>query len=169
MTLSSLQDLFAEELRDLYDAEHQIIDALPKMIEAASSADLKAALNRHLKLTEGHVDRLEEVFKARGVEAKRKKCDGMAGLLAEGQKVLEADMTPEVRDAALISAAQRVEHYEIAVYGALRTYAQQLADLESARLLQTTLDQEADADRSLSQLAEFSVNLLAADTEPVSR
>jgi ferritin-like metal-binding protein YciE len=169
MTVSTLQELFAEELQDLYDAEHQILKALPKMIAAANSDDLTAAFEEHLSLTEGHVERLEEVFAARGLKPKRKACDGMAGLLAEGEKVLKEPMSDEVRDAALIAAAQRVEHYEMAVYGTLRTYARELADLDSARLLQATLDEEADADRTLTQLAEFSINLLAAAETPVSR
>jgi ferritin-like metal-binding protein YciE len=169
MTVSTLQELFAEELQDLYDAEHQILKALPKMIAAANSDDLTAAFEEHLSLTEGHVERLEEVFAARGLKPKRKTCDGMAGLLAEGEKVLKEPMSDEVRDAALIAAAQRVEHYEMAVYGTLRTYARELADLDSARLLQATLDEEADADRTLTQLAEFSINLLAAAETPVSR
>jgi ferritin-like metal-binding protein YciE len=169
MTVSTLQDLFAEELQDLYDAEHQILKALPKIIAAASSDDLRAAFEEHLSLTEGHVERLEEVFAARGLKPKRKACDGMKGLLAEGDKVIAEPMTDEVRDAALIAAAQRVEHYEMAVYGTLRTYARELADLESARLLQATLDEEADADRTLTQLAEFSINLLAAAESPLPR
>jgi ferritin-like metal-binding protein YciE len=162
MSLSTLQELFVEELKDLYDAEHQIVAALPKLIKAASSPDLKQAFEQHLSLTEGHIERLDEVFAARGCKPQRKACDGMKGLLAEGAKVLEEKMTPEVRDAALVAAAQRVEHYEMAVYGTLRTYARELADLDSARLLQATLDEEADADRTLTQLAEFSINLLAA-------
>jgi ferritin-like metal-binding protein YciE len=162
MTVSTLQELFNAELEDLYDAEHQILAALPKMIEAATSPDLRYAFDEHLKLTEAHVDRLEDVFECRGLKPKRKECAGMKGLLTEGDHMLKEKMTPEVRDAALIAAAQRVEHYEMAVYGALRTYAQELADLESARLLQATLDEEADADRRLSQLAEFQINLLAA-------
>lgn len=162
MNMSTLQELFDEELKDLYDAEHQILAALPKIIAAASSSDLKQAFEQHLSLTEGHVERLDEVFAARGCKPQRKACDGMKGLLAEGAKVLEEKMTPEVRDAALVAAAQRVEHYEMAVYGTLRTYARELADLDSARLLQATLDEEADADRTLTQLAEFSINLLAA-------
>ena len=162
MTVSTLQELFNIELADLYDAEHKILEALPKMIDASNSADLKYALDQHLKLTKTHVDRLEDVFEARGIKPKRKACAGMKGLIAEGDEMLKEKMTAEVRDAAIIAAAQRVEHYEMAVYGALRTYAQELADLESARLLQATLDEEADADRRLSQLAEFQINLLAA-------
>jgi ferritin-like metal-binding protein YciE len=169
MTVSTLQELFAEELKDLYDAEHQIVAALPKLIKAASSPDLKQAFEQHLSLTEGHIERLDEVFAARGCKPQRKACDGMKGLLAEGAKVLEEKMTSEVRDAALVAAAQRVEHYEMAVYGTLRTYARELADLDSARLLQATLDEEADADRTLTQLAEFSINLLAAAETAVPR
>jgi ferritin-like metal-binding protein YciE len=169
MNMSTLQELFDEELKDLYDAEHQILAALPKIIAAASAPDLKQAFEQHLSLTEGHVERLDEVFAARGCKPQRKTCDGMKGLLAEGSKVLEEKMTPEVRDAALVAAAQRVEHYEMAVYGTLRTYARELADLDSARLLQATLDEEADADRTLTQLAEFSINLLAAAETAVPR
>jgi ferritin-like metal-binding protein YciE len=159
---ATLEELFAEELKDLYDAEQQILDALPEVSAAASSSELKSVLDDHRRLTRKHVERLEQVFELRGVEPERKKCRGVAGLLAEGESLVKADMPAEIKDAALISAAQRVEHYEMAVYGSLRTYAQLLGDLESARLLQSTLDEEGDADRTLTQLAEFSINLEAA-------
>jgi ferritin-like metal-binding protein YciE len=162
MSTDSLRDLFLEELRDLYDAEHQILEALPKLAEAASSPELRRAFEEHLSLTREHVDRLEEVFAAQDEEAERKHCPGMSGLIAEGREILKEKMDPAVKDAALISAAQRVEHYEIAAYGSLRTYAKQLDDLETAKLLQQTLEEEAHADRSLSQLAEFAINLEAA-------
>lgn len=162
MNAQTLDELFAEELKDLYDAEQQILEALPKVSAAASSKELKKALDEHHRLTKKHVDRLEQVFEQRGVEPKRKKCKGIAGLLAEGDAVLAAKIPDEVKDVAIIAAAQRVEHYEMAVYGSLRTFAQTLGDLDSARLLQATLDEEGDADRQLTQLAEFSINLEAA-------
>jgi ferritin-like metal-binding protein YciE len=162
MKAKNLEELFNEELKDLYDAEQQILEALPKVSAAASSKELKKALDEHQKLTRKHVSRLEEVFELCGVEPERKKCKGMAGLIAEGESVLKADMPSEIKDAAIIAAAQRVEHYEMAVYGSLRTYAQVLGDIESARLLQSTLDEEGDADRTLTQIAEFSINAQAA-------
>ena len=162
MKAQTLEELFAEELKDLYDAEHQILEALPKVSAAASSRELKSALDEHRRLTQQHVGRLEQLFQRLGRTPERKRCKGVAGLLAEGDNVLDADMPDEVKDAAIISAAQRIEHYEMAVYGSLRTYAQVLGDLESARLLQATLDEEGDADRRLTHLAEFSVNLEAA-------
>lgn len=162
MKATTLEELFAEELKDLYDAEQQILEALPKVSAAASSPELKKALDKHQALTSKHVSRLEEVFELCGVEPERKKCRGMAGLIAESESVLEADIPSEIKDAAIIAATQRVEHYETAVYGSLRTYAQLLGDIESARLLQSTLDEEGDADRALTQIAEFSINAQAA-------
>ena len=172
MTVESLNDLFVEELQDLYSAENQILAALPEMIAGATAKQLQNALREHQKLTERHVTRLEEIFEAYGGRpARAKKCRGMEGLLKEGAQMLDEKMRPEVRDAAIIAAAQRVEHYEMAGYGCVRTYAQAMGDVETAKLLQATLDEEADADRQLTQLAEFAINTRAArapvESQPV--
>ena len=165
MSIDSLNALFVEELKDLLSAEKQITKALPKMIKAASSPDLQTALEDHLALTGRHIERLEQVFGRLGLEPAEKPCKGMAGLLEEGAEMLKESMAPSVQDAAIISSAQRVEHYEMAVYGSLRTYAQLLGDIETAQILQSTLDEEGDADRKLTQLAEFSINLQAAEAD----
>ncbi len=165
MSIDSLNALFVEELKDLLSAEKQILKALPKLIKAASSTELQAALEDHLGLTERHVDRLEQVFERLGLAPAEKSCKGMAGLLEEGADLLKEPMAPSVKDAAIIASAQRVEHYEMAVYGSLRTYAQLLGDIETAQILQSTLDEEGDADRKLTQIAEFSINLQAAEAD----
>jgi len=165
MSIDSLNDLFVEELKDLMSAEKQITKALPKLIKAANSPELQSAFEEHLALTEGHIERLVQVFERLGLEPAEKPCKGMAGLIEEGSELIMETMAPSVKDAALISAAQRVEHYEMAVYGSLRTYAQLLGDIETAQILQSTLDEEGDADRKLTQLAEFSVNLQAAEAD----
>ncbi len=156
--LDSLQDLLVEELQDLYDAEQQLTEALPKMAKAAKNAQLQKAFNAHLTETEEHVRRLEQAFEALGEKAKRKTCKAMKGLVAEGSEVIEEDAVPEVKDAALIAAAQRVEHYEMAGYGAARTFAKTLGENEVAELLQTTLDEEGEADKKLTKIAESQVN-----------
>jgi ferritin-like metal-binding protein YciE len=157
--LASLKELFVSELKDLYSAENQIVKALPKMAKAASSADLRAAFEEHLEQTHGHVERLEQIFKTLGATPKGKKCKAMEGLIEEGKELLEADAEPAVRDAGLIAAAQRVEHYEMAGYGCVRTYARLLHDEQSATLLQQTLDEEAETDKKLTDLAESMVNV----------
>ncbi|HEX8204211.1 MAG TPA: ferritin-like domain-containing protein [Isosphaeraceae bacterium] len=162
MKLDSLQKLYVEELRDLYSAENQILKALPKMAKAASSPELQAAFQQHLEVTKGQVQRLEQIFETLGKSPKGKKCKAMEGLVEEGQELMSADAEPEVLDAGLIAAAQRVEHYEIAGYGTVRTYAQLLGDQEAADLLQQTLDEEAQTDEALSQLAESLINIQAA-------
>src|SRR6187455_3309658 len=139
--LSSLNDLLIEELKDLYDAEHQITKALPKMATAASSPQLKSAFTSHLSETEGHIRRLEQVFNLLGEKPARKTCKAMKGLLEEGDEVLKEDADPVVKDAALIGAAQRVEHYEMAGYGTLRTFSLTLGFDEVATLLQENLEQ----------------------------
>lgn len=154
MELSTLKDLFIEELKDIYSAENQLIKALPKMAKAASSDELKAAFEEHLDETRTHVERLEEIFKSLDESPKGKKCKGMEGLLEEGTEMIEEDADPEVKDAGLISAAQRVEHYEMAAYGCVRTYAKLLGEQSAAELLQTTLDEEGDADKKLTAIAE---------------
>ena len=164
MQLSSLEDLLVEELKDLYSAENQLLKALPKMAKAATSKELKAGFEKHLKQTQGHVERLEQICESMDVTPKGKKCKAMEGLIEEGADVIEEDAEPEVKDAALIAAAQRVEHYEIAGYGCVRTYAKLLGNDKAAKLLQQTLDEEGDTDKALSKLAE-TINVEAEDPD----
>ena len=161
MKLESLSDVFEAELKDLYSAEQQLVDALPTIANAASSPELKQAIESHLKETQGHVKRLEQVFDTVGIPAESEHCDGMEGLLSEGSEVAKASGNGEARDAALIGAAQRVEHYEIAAYGTVRTLAQQLGQDEAADLLNQTLDEESAADEKLTEIATGSVNASA--------
>ena len=161
--LSSLDDLLVHELQDIYHAEGQILKALPKMTKAASNSDLKAAFEEHRVQTEGQVKRLEEVFKLLGLPAKGKKCEGMAGLIEEGKKTMEEDAEPEVLDAALIAAAQKVEHYEIASYGCVCTYAEMLGLDEIHDLLGQTLEEEEATDQRLTALAESVINIDAEE------
>jgi ferritin-like metal-binding protein YciE len=161
--LSSLDDLLVHELQDIYHAEGQILKALPKMTKAATSPDLKAAFEEHRIQTEGQVRRLEQVFKLLGHPAKGKKCEGMAGLIEEGKKVLEEDADPAVLDAALIMAAQKVEHYEIATYGCVCTYAEMLGYDEAHELLGQNLDEEEATDERLTALAESVINVEAEE------
>jgi len=156
--LDSLDDLLVDHLKDLYDAEQRLTAALPKMSAAANSSALKSAFDSHLKETKNQVTRLEKAFQALGQKPQAVTCQAMQGLIAEGQEAIDASGNPDVKDAALIAAAQRVEHYEIAGYGCARTFAQQLKKTEVVRLLQETLDEEAAADKKLSALAENSVN-----------
>lgn len=151
--IQSLEELFMHELKDTYDAEHQLLEALPKMAEATQSSELKAAFNNHLKQTKTHISRLEQIFEIAGQKPARKTCDGMKGLLKEGDSMMKEDMPAGVMDAALIGAAQRVEHYEIAAYGTLRTYAYVLGYEPVAPLLQQTLDEEEQTDKMLTQIA----------------
>ena len=164
MALNSFDDLFVEQLQDLYDAEQRLVKALPKMADASHSASLKSAFQEHYRQTQGHVSRLEQVFKMLGKSAQSKTCEAMKGLVAEGEEVLSAKGDPDVKDAALIAAAQRVEHYEIAGYGTARTFAQRLGRQDAARLLQQTLDEEGATDKKLTALAEQSINPKAAAT-----
>jgi ferritin-like metal-binding protein YciE len=161
MALDSLQDLFLNELKDVLNAERQLVEALPRMAKAAQSPQLQQAFTKHLKETEGHVDRLERIFRSLGQAARGKACKGMQGLVEEGKEILEEEGAPEVIDAALISAAQRVEHYEIAAYGCLRTYAQLLGNSEADRLLQQTLAEEEATDKALTALGEGGINQAA--------
>ena len=160
--LNSFDDLFVEQLQDLYDAEQRITKALPKMAGAAHNPSLKAAFEEHLRQTENQVKRLEQVFQHLGKSAESKTCEAMKGLIEEGSEVISGEGDPHVKDAALIAAAQRVEHYEIAAYGTVRTFAQRLGKSECARLLQQTLDEEADTDKKLTALAEKAINPKAA-------
>jgi ferritin-like metal-binding protein YciE len=154
MAIESLNDLFLDQLRDLYDAENQLIKALPKMAEAANSDELREGIEEHLEQTKGHAERIEEIFESLGEKAKAKKCKGMEGVIKEGSEVLDEDMNEDVRDAAIIAAAQRVEHYEIAGYGTARTFANLLGEREAASLLEQTLDEEKETDAKLTELAE---------------
>jgi ferritin-like metal-binding protein YciE len=159
MKPKNLQDLLLENVRDLYDAEKQLLKALPKMADAAEAAQLKEAFEQHLGETRDHVSRLEQVFAELGHAARGKKCKAMAGLIEEGSETVDLDADPEVKDAALIASAQRVEHYEIAGYGCVCTWADLLGLKEVKKLLGATLDEEKNADSLLSSLAEGSINL----------
>jgi ferritin-like metal-binding protein YciE len=161
MEMEILKDLYVEELKDLYSAENQIIKALPKMIKAASHEELKQAFTRHLQETEIHAQRLEEVCDELGISPKGKKCVGMEGLLKEGSELIKEKPEPDVLDAGLIAAAQHVEHYEMAGYGCVRTYARQLGYENQSQLLQTTLDEEGSTDKLLTEIAESSINIEA--------
>jgi ferritin-like metal-binding protein YciE len=162
MSLDSLDKLFLEELKDVYNAEKQLVQALPRLAKAAESPELREAFTSHLEETKGHVERLEQVFKALGETPRGKKCKGMEGLIEEGKEVLEQEGAGAVIDAALIAGAQRVEHYEIAAYGCLCTYAKLLGHDDAAELLGETLAEEEAADSKLSEIAESSVNGQAA-------
>ena len=161
-TFETLSDLYLNELRDLYSAETQLLKALPKMAEAASSSQLKEAFTAHLEETKGHVSRLEQIFDALGEKPSGETCKAMEGLIAEGENYVKAGGDRDVRDAGLIGAAQRVEHYEISGYGTTRTLALRLGQSQAADMLQATLDEEAAADRKLTAIAEGEVNVEAA-------
>jgi len=162
MKLKTLRDLFVEELKDLYSAEKQILKALPKMAKAASSAELRQAFTDHLEQTRGQVERLDKIFEQLDTSSRGKKCAAMEGLIDEGKQLMEEEAEDAVMDAALIAAAQKVEHYEIAGYGCARTYARMLGEEQAARLLQQTLEEEAHTDKRLSALAEGFINAQAA-------
>lgn len=167
MNLNSMHELFLQQLKDVYDAENQLIDALPKMADAAAHSDLRNAFTHHLKETMGHVGRLEEVFRKLNRTPERVECKAMKGLLKEGEEILTSNGDPAVKDAALIAAAQRVEHYEIACYGTLRTFADQLDYDDIKDLLNETLDEEAAADDKLTDIAVDIVNPEAAEAAVV--
>jgi ferritin-like metal-binding protein YciE len=164
MSLDSLQTLFIEEVKDIYNGEKQLLTALPRMAKAAESPELQQAFTKHLKETEGQVQRLERILKDLGQAVRGKQCKGMEGIIEEGKEKLEEKGKSEgsVLDAALIASAQKVEHYEIATYGCLRTYAQLLGHSEAAKLLEQTLAEEEAADKKLTQLAEGGINEAAA-------
>lgn len=159
---NSLDDLFLEQIEDLYDAEQRLLDALPKMADAASNSRLKDAFSEHHRQTENHVRRLKNVFQMLGKEPTRETCEGMKGLVEEGEEMIDAKGDKAVKDAGLIAAAQRVEHYEIAGYGTARTFAQQLGHSRAADLLQQTLNEEGAADKQLTEIAESGVNTQAS-------
>jgi ferritin-like metal-binding protein YciE len=160
--LNSFDELFVEQLQDLYDAEQRLTKALPKMAAAAHNPALKSAFQEHLRQTENQVRRLEQVFQSLGKSAQTKTCEAMKGLVEEGSEVISGEGDPDVKDAALIAAAQRVEHYEMAGYGTVRTFAQRLGKSEAARLLQETLNEETETDKKLTTLAEKAINPKAA-------
>ena len=161
MKLETLKDLYIQELKDLYSAEKQIIKALPKMAKAATNKQLATGFEEHFEQTKGHVARLEKILTSHDESTRGPKCEGMEGVLKEGEEIIKEDAEEEVRDAGLIAAAQRVEHYEIAGYGCARTYAELLGDPDGAQLLQTTLTEESDTDKKLTQLAKSVINVAA--------
>jgi ferritin-like metal-binding protein YciE len=162
MELQTLEDLYIHELKDLYSAEKQLITALPKLAKAAKDEQLSRGFQEHLEQTKEHATRLEEILKNRKQTTRGPKCKGMEGLVAEGAQMIEEEADSEVKDAGLIAAAQRVEHYEIAGYGTARTYAEILGDKDGAKLLQVTLDEEEQTDQKLTKLAKSSINIAAA-------
>lgn len=158
MKLDTLEKLYVDELRDIYNAENQLLKALPKMAKGASSQDLKNAFETHLRQTESHVERLEQIFSELDESPKGKTCRAMKGLIEEGSEILKEEGEESVLDAGIIVAAQKVEHYEMAAYGSARTFARLLGQEKAAELLQATLDEESETNESLNQLAENMVN-----------
>jgi ferritin-like metal-binding protein YciE len=166
MELETLRDLYVHELKDLYSAEQQLIKALPKMRKAATNRGLATAFNQHLEQTKRQAKRLEQILKRHDESTRAPKCEGMEGLIKEGDKMGSEDAQPDVRDAGLIASAQRVEHYEIAGYGCARTYAELLGDKQGARLLDTTLREETNTDKKLTKLAKQLINVKAKKAPP---
>lgn len=160
----NLKTLYVNELKDLLDAENQLVKALPKMAKATTSSELRSGIEHHLEQTKGHAKRIEQILEALGEEPKGKKCKGMNGIIAEGKEILDEDYEGAVRDAGIISAAQRVEHYEIGAYGCVREYAQLLGENEAVSLLGQTLEEEKETDKKLSDLAH-SINQQALGSE----
>jgi ferritin-like metal-binding protein YciE len=165
MALDSLRELLIEEMRDLYSAETQLVKALPKMAKAASHEELQAAITEHLEVTKNQVNRLTEIFDELEESPKGKTCKAMQGLIEEGEEIIQEDGEDAVKDAALICAAQKVEHYEIAAYGCVRTYANLLGLDSIGAKLQETLDEEGEADKSLTELAETIINVEAEEAD----
>jgi ferritin-like metal-binding protein YciE len=154
MAQNDLKSLYVDELRDLYSSEQQLIKAIPKMAKAANSGELRKGFEEHLEQTRGHATRLEQILTGLGEPVKGKKCKGMAGIVSEGGEMMSEDFEGALMDAALISAAQRVEHYEIAAYGAVHAYAELMGETEAASLLQQTLDEEKETNQKLTELSE---------------
>lgn len=161
MELETLKDLYLHELKDLFSAEQQLVKALPKMAKAASNKELAGGFQTHLEQTKEHAQRLQQILTSHKATTRGPKCKGMEGIVAEGAEMIEEEADDEVKDAGLISAAQRVEHYEMAGYGTARAYAELLGDQEGARLLQTTLKEERQTDEKLSKLAKSAINVAA--------
>jgi len=153
MAKQALRELYVDELRDLYDAENRLVKALPKLAKEAESQELRSGIEEHLEQTRGHVDRLRQIFEAMGERPGGKKCAGMVGLIQEGDEMMDEEFEDGVKDAALISAAQRVEHYEIAAYGCVKTWAGLLGEKEAQGLLEQTLNEEKEADQKLTEIA----------------
>jgi ferritin-like metal-binding protein YciE len=167
--VTTLREAFLDEIRDIYHAEKQLVKALPKLAKAATHPDLKSALENHLAETENQVSRIEQVFELVGEKAETKTCAGMAGIIEEGSEVLDEDADPMVLDALIIASAQRAEHYEIAAYGTVATWAESLGLADAAELLRETLDEEKDADETLTSIAEAGVNSAAGgDASPTA-
>ena len=162
MKITNLEQLLEDELKDIYSAENQIRKALPAMAEAAEAKDLRASFEKHLEQTQTHVQRIEEICRDLKIEPSGKTCAGMAGLIREGEEVIESDMESEPKQAALIGAAQRVEHYEIAAYGTARAHAKQLGYVKAYEVLTQTLNEEKETDQKLTQFAENRANVKAA-------
>lgn len=162
MKLNTLKSLYFHELKDLYSAEKQLTRALPKMAKAATNEELRAGFEKHLEETKEHVNRLETILKNHDQTTRGPSCKAMKGLIEEGSELMEEEADPEVLDAALIGAAQKVEHYEIAGYGTARTFAEMIGDKEGARLLQQTLEEEGATDKKLTKLATTAINVAAA-------
>jgi ferritin-like metal-binding protein YciE len=162
MKITSLDQLLEDELKDIYSAESQLLKALPKMVQAAESKDLRVSFEKHLEQTQTHIRRIEEICKDLNVEPSGKTCAGMGGLIKEGEEVIESDMEPEPKQAALIGAAQRVEHYEIAAYGTARAHAKQLGYVKAFDVLTETLNEEKETDQKLTHFAENRANVRAA-------
>ncbi len=163
MQHNALKELYIDELKDLYDAENRLVKAIPKMAKAASSDKLRSGFEEHLEQTRGQVDRLKEIFDKLGEKPTGKKCAGMMGIIKEGEEIMDEDFEGEVMDAGLISAAQRVEHYEIAAYGCVWTWAELLGENEASALLEKTLEEEKETDKKLTQLAE-EINVQAKES-----
>lgn len=165
MAKQGLRELYVDELRDLYDAENRLVKAIPKLAKAAESPDLRAGFEKHLEQTKGHVERLRLIFEAMGEKPVGKKCAAMAGLIEEGDEMMEEEFENGVKDAALISAAQRVEHYEMAAYGCVKTWAGLLGETEAQDLLEHTLKEEKETDKKLTELSE-EINVEAMNEGP---
>jgi len=163
MELNSLKDLYVHELKDLYSAEKQLIKAIPKMEKAAKNTELATGFQEHLEQTKEHAQRLERVLSSLGQTTRGPKCQGMAGIVAEGAEMIKEEGDEDIKDAGLIAAAQRVEHYEMAGYGTARTYAELLGDREGAKLLSQTFEEEKETDEKLTRLAKSAINVSAAD------
>ncbi|MBV9672140.1 MAG: ferritin-like domain-containing protein [Verrucomicrobia bacterium] len=162
MELETLKDLYIHQLKDLYSAEQQLVKALGKMAKASTNEELSSGFQKHLEQTKEHAQRVQQILSNNQQTTRGPKCKGMEGIIAEGAEVMEEESDPEVKDAALIASAQRVEHYEMAGYGTARTYAELLGDKEAAQMLQTTLDEEKQTDEKLNKLAKTSINASAA-------
>ena len=165
MKMETLKDLYIDELKDMYDAENQIVKALPKMAKEATNEELRAAIEQHLDQTQTQIERLEQIFEELGEKAKGTKCEATKGLIEEAKRMMDDAEEEDVRDAAIIGSAQKVEHYEIAAYGTLRTYAELLGFDEQAELLQETLDEEKETDENLTELAVSCINMDASEGE----